>query len=112
MPRGGSIRYRLVGGSSCSGGLIQFTFNSGQLWQYVADSNWTHADTAVVCRYMGFSGGEPLPWNNTAMDPTNVFSVKDFVCTGSESSLSDCPRVYGRRKSEASELAAVQCSDK
>ena len=110
-PRSGSYRYRLVGGGSCSDGLIQFTFNSGQLWQYVCDSDWTHADAAVACRYLGFSGGAPLPWNSTAVNEANFFSVKDFVCEGSERSLSACHRVYGRSSCPATELARVKCSE-
>ncbi|KAF0308461.1 Macrophage receptor MARCO [Amphibalanus amphitrite] len=108
---GSSYQYRLVGGDSCSDGLLQFTFNSGQLWQYLCDSDWTPDDAAVACRSLGLSGGRPLPWNTTAAAEPNFFSVKDYVCGGSERSLSGCRRVYGRRDCAATELARVQCGD-
>ena len=112
-PRNDEISFRLVGGRSCSEGLLQNTFNSGRRWQYMCDSNWTQLDAAVACRYLGFSGGVTLSWNNSLVDMDdldNFLSVEDLRCVGSERSLMACRPVLGRKDCRTGKLAGVQCS--
>ncbi|KAF0310704.1 Neurotrypsin [Amphibalanus amphitrite] len=103
-------RYRLVGGDSCSEGVLQFSFNFGSLWQVLCDSDWTQDDAVVACRSVGFSRAAPLPWReHAAVDTTSFLTVEEFECEGSEHSLTNCHRVYGRSACNSSEVAAVKC---
>ncbi|KAF0298500.1 Scavenger receptor cysteine-rich type 1 protein M130 [Amphibalanus amphitrite] len=107
---GSPFQYRLVGGDSCSEGVLQFSFNFGSLWQVLCDSDWTQDDAAVACRSVGFSRAAPLPWReHAAVDTTSFLTVEEFECEGSEHSLTNCHRVYGRSACNSSEVAAVKC---
>ncbi|KAF0287301.1 hypothetical protein FJT64_014226 [Amphibalanus amphitrite] len=82
---GASNRFRLVGGNSCNNGYVEFTYDSGQNWTFLCDSNWTGADATVLCSYMGFDYGHPMTVNSRARatstsNVTRFLWVEDLEC--------------------------------
>uniref|UniRef100_A0A8C7TU31 SRCR domain-containing protein n=1 Tax=Oncorhynchus mykiss TaxID=8022 RepID=A0A8C7TU31_ONCMY len=77
---------RLVGGGSrCAGGVEWY--DQGE-WRTVGADDWNQGDiAAVVCRQLGCGSTVSVPPGNT----TRGFRVS---CSGSESSLRDCRRMY------------------
>ena len=107
---GAASRFRLVGGNSCSNGYVEFTYNSGQNWTFLCDSNWTGADATVLCGYMGFDRGEPrLVGSTSSSNVTRFLWVEDLECDGTESSPTICAWHEGRTNCAVSEVAAVEC---
>ena len=49
---------RLVGGRSYGEGAVEVCRN--QQWGRVCDDDWDDNEAAVVCRQLGFPGGEAL----------------------------------------------------
>ncbi|XP_064871818.1 scavenger receptor cysteine-rich type 1 protein M130-like [Oncorhynchus nerka] len=77
---------RLVGGGSrCAGGVEGY--DQGE-WRTVGASDWNQGDVAaVVCRQLGCGSTVSVLLGNT----TRGFRV---ICSGSESSLRECRRMY------------------
>ncbi|XP_015781798.1 protein bark beetle-like [Tetranychus urticae] len=88
---------RLVDGDLPSEGRVQIKY-SGR-WHSVCTNskNWTLSDIQVVCRELGFNGGHWYSWLPRHNDSRQLM-FEYPGCTGSESSLLDCPNwVRGRR---------------
>uniref|UniRef100_A0A8C7HMC7 SRCR domain-containing protein n=1 Tax=Oncorhynchus kisutch TaxID=8019 RepID=A0A8C7HMC7_ONCKI len=80
---------RLVGGDSrCAGGVERY--NKGE-WRIVGAADWDQRDVAaVVCRQMGCG-------STVSVLPGNTTRGFGFICSGSESSLRGCRRMYDLR---------------
>ncbi|XP_055780224.1 deleted in malignant brain tumors 1 protein-like [Salvelinus fontinalis] len=89
---------RLVGGGSrCAGGVERY--DQGE-WRTVGAEDRDQEDVAaVVCRQLGCGSTVSVPSGNT----TRGFG---FICSGSESSLRECRRIYFLRHG-----LTVICSD-
>ena len=79
-------------------------------WGTVCDDYWDSEDAQVVCRQLGFSGGEAL--NGGAYgEGTGDIILDDVDCEGTESSLAECmPYSYwGLNNCRHNEDAGVNC---
>ena len=107
---GAADRFRLVGGSSCSNGYVEFTYDAGQSWRFLCDSNWTREDATVLCADMGFDWGEPRSAPSaSSSNVTRFLWVEDLRCAGTEPSLTVCIWHEQRTSCAVSEVAAVEC---
>ena len=107
---GSTDRFRLIGGNSCDNGYVEFTYDSGESWNFLCDSNWTNADATVLCAYMGYDWGEPSRPNvGSSQNVTRFLWVDDLECDGTEPNLTLCVWNEGRTNCEVGEVAAVQC---
>jgi deleted-in-malignant-brain-tumors protein 1 len=75
--------------------------------QPVCDDFWDESDAIVVCRMLGFSGGVPKSGSHFGSVSTD-FAMDDVFCTGSETSILDCPHSTSHN-CEADEAAGVIC---
>jgi len=63
-------------------------------WGTVCDDEFDSNDARVACRQMGKTGGVKYysSWGHQGNSATGKIWLDDLACTGSESSLFDCPR--------------------
>ena len=106
----GSIR--LVGGSSALEGRVEL-FHSGQ-WGTVCDDRWDNRDAAVVCRQLGYQGGQHFGGAHFGRGSGHIF-LDDMNCSGTEARLVDCPfhnpwQTYGHTNCNHGEDAGVKCA--
>ncbi|XP_037530254.1 neurotrypsin [Nematolebias whitei] len=88
---------RLIGGTGSHEGRLEI-FYRGQ-WGTVCDDGWTESNTQVVCRQLGYRGGETLFSGGLDITPVSPFRVgsgpillDDVSCTGKEPSLLLCKK--------------------
>ncbi|XP_060081090.1 scavenger receptor cysteine-rich type 1 protein M160-like [Ylistrum balloti] len=79
---------QLLGGFSESSGRVQVLY-SGQ-WGTVCDDYWDNKDAKVVCRMLGYSHGSAYKYSVFG-EGSGLIWMSDVGCTGSESSIFDCP---------------------
>ena len=103
---------RLGGGSTTNEGYVEALGSDGQ-WSGVCDDEWDIKDANVVCRMLGYSSAEAFFEDEEFghAPSRDRFVLDDLHCTGSESSIFDCPH-NGERNHDcsASEIAGVRCA--
>ena len=102
---------RLVDGYRPAEGRVEVYFNG--CWGTVCDDSWDMRDATVVCRQMGYPSAIRAYQRATHGQGTGRIVLDDLFCTGSESSLLDCPSFTpaGTHNCQHSEDASVQCEN-
>ncbi|KAL5493193.1 hypothetical protein EMCRGX_G014334 [Ephydatia muelleri] len=80
---------RLVGGSTPSSGRVEVQHNG--VWGTVCDDYWDINDATVVCRQLGYNGTIRASTNAEFGEGNGTIWMNNVTCTGSESSLDQCP---------------------
>ena len=91
----------LVGGSTRNEGNVLVDGKP------ICDDNWDTKDAKVVCRMLGYTGGDAIiesAFGAVAAD----FAMDDVQCNGNEHTLSDCPHIT-TSNCAVDEAAGVQC---
>ena len=78
-------------------------------WGTVCNDYWNTADAEVVCRQLGYSGGEALQEHDFGSGTGRIW-LDDVKCTGRETSLKSCPsNPWGENNCGHDEDAGVNC---
>ena len=98
---------RLVGGGTDLEGRVEIYHDSE--WGTVCDDRFVSDDAAVVCRQLGYTGGQAH--TRAAFGAgTGTIWMDDVQCTGSETRLADCPfGGWGLHNCRHSEDVGVSC---
>ena len=98
---------RLVGGGTAQEGRVEIYHDSE--WGTVCDDRFASDDAAVVCRQLGYTGGEAH--RQAPFGPgTGTIWMDDVQCAGSESRLADCSFLgWGVHNCRHSEDVGVSC---
>ncbi|XP_019853225.1 PREDICTED: deleted in malignant brain tumors 1 protein [Amphimedon queenslandica] len=70
-------------------GRVQVCVNN--VWGTICDHFWDEKDASVVCRMLGYSPYGASAIKNAYTEGTWYIHINDLNCTGTESSLWDCP---------------------
>ena len=98
---------RLVGGSTPQEGRVEIHHDGA--WGTVCDDRFTSEDAAVVCRQLGYAGGDAH--RRAAFgEGAGTIAMDDVQCTGSESRLANCPFTgWGLHNCRHAEDVGVSC---
>lgn len=109
-----NINIRLVQGDVAYEGLVE-VFHDGE-WGTVCGRSWDNTDAGVVCKELGYLGGEGGYNHWMGFDPglgTRVIWMAFVGCDGSEPSLVNCTNTadpwYRIKWCTHNEDAAVKC---
>ncbi|XP_060081974.1 deleted in malignant brain tumors 1 protein-like [Ylistrum balloti] len=98
---------RLVGGTTPNEGRVEMYHNHE--WGHVCDDHWDVKDAVVVCREIGFSGGEPVLGSHYGKGNSPIV-LADVSCSGQEENMAECPfAVLAINTCGQSETASVRC---
>ena len=98
---------RLVDGDTVQEGRVEI-YHDGE-WGTVCDDRFVSDDAEVVCRQLGYSGGEAHTRASFG-EGTGTIWMDDVQCAGSESRLADCPfGGWGLHNCRHSEDVGVSC---
>ena len=98
---------RLVGGSTVREGRVEI-HHDGE-WGTACDDRFGSEDAAVVCRQLGYTGGE-AHLRAAFGAGTGTIWMDEVQCAGSESRLADCPFAgWGLHNCRHSEDVGVSC---
>ena len=99
------IQVRLVGGQNESRGRIEILYAG--VWGTVCNDSFSLSSANVVCRELGYSGALQVE----SFGPgTGQIWLDDVQCTGSETSIEDCPHSeFGVHNCLHSNDAGVVC---
>ncbi|XP_030643570.1 neurotrypsin [Chanos chanos] len=102
----GSVR--LAGGLGGFEGRVEVYYR-GQ-WGTVCDDGWTHTNTQVVCRQLGFRSGETAGPQRFGVSSGPIL-LDDVSCTGKEPALTHCTRrEWFKHDCTHSEDVAIACN--
>ncbi|XP_031551132.1 uncharacterized protein LOC116288477 [Actinia tenebrosa] len=97
-----------VGGQPRSEGRVEVFYNGS--WGTVCDDNWNLKDANVVCRSLGLPNATSAPYSASFGPGTGPIWMDDVLCSGSESSLLECPhKGFGSHDCGHAEDAGVSC---
>ena len=101
------VSVRLVGGLTAAEGRVEV--NYGGTWGTVCnDSSWDLNDAMVICRMLGYSS--VLAAHVKYGEGSGTVWMSNLACTGSESSISECPHIgWGETSCSHSQDAGVTC---
>ncbi|MDE0191895.1 MAG: leucine-rich repeat domain-containing protein, partial [Gammaproteobacteria bacterium] len=98
---------RLVGGATLQEGRVEVHHDG--TWGTVCDDRFTSDDAAVVCRQLGYAGGEAHRRAAFGAGAGPIW-MDDVDCAGNESRLTDCPFAgWGLDNCRHSEDVGVSC---
>ena len=98
---------RLVGGGTEQEGRVEI-HHDGE-WGTVCDDRFVSEDAEVVCRQLGYAGGE-VHTRAAFGEGAGTIWMDDVQCAGSESRLADCPfGGWGLHNCRHSEDVGVSC---
>ncbi|OQR68555.1 hypothetical protein BIW11_01991, partial [Tropilaelaps mercedesae] len=104
---------RLVDGDSPNEGRLQVQYRSRWMSVCTNSRNWTLNDLSVVCRHLGFGGGNIYRWFEK-YNHTEQLSLQRPNCTGQEGRLDACSgwdtRLIGSGTCEYHLDVGVHCS--
>ena len=104
------VSVRLVGGLTAAEGRVEVNYEG--TWGTVCnDSSWDLNDAMVVCRMLGYSS--VLAAHVKYGEGSGTVWMSSMGCTGSESSISECPHIgWGETSCSHSQDAGVTCGSK
>ena len=80
---------RLTNGSTPAEGRVEIWYSSQ--WNTVCDDYWSISDAGVVCRQLGYQGAAFAHRSAHFGQGSGNILLDDLRCTGSETSLLECP---------------------
>ncbi|KAM4736755.1 scavenger receptor cysteine-rich domain-containing protein DMBT1-like [Anableps anableps] len=106
-----STSVRLLTGPSRCSGRVEVYYN--QTWGTVCDDDWDMNDTEVVCRELGCDRAYDAPVGAHFGPGAGSILLDNLVCSGSESSLSECAHNgFGLQNCVHAEDAGALCESK
>ncbi|KAH9493194.1 Deleted in malignant brain tumors 1 protein [Bulinus truncatus] len=106
--QGGNVR--LVNDNFSYQGTVVVFY--GNRWGAVCDDGWSTSAAQVVCSMLGYKRDGAVAVSNNGFNALqqNPFWLDDVRCTGTETTLFDCPhRTWGAHDCGIHELAGVKC---
>ncbi|KAK3098541.1 hypothetical protein FSP39_020457 [Pinctada imbricata] len=97
---GSGMSIRLVGGSNSNEGRVEVS-RDGQ-WGTICDNSWTTYDAHVVCRQVGFAGGDARRGSRYGRGSGPVY-MDNLKCRGTEETIFECSNLGWN-------VAATTCS--
>ena len=102
-----SLLVRLVNGTNDRQGRVEIYYDGN--WGTVCDDLWDSDEAQVVCRQLGYSGGQALVDCEYGEGSGDIL-LDDLECTGSEESLAECSsNGWGSHNCGHFEDAGVAC---
>ena len=100
---------QLIGGDNDREGSVLICHDDE--WGHVCDDQWDITDAKVACGQLGYPGAQAATIHSEFVSLIQVkFWLDDVACTGSETSLADCPSAaWGVHNCKFSERAGVRC---